>query len=102
MFRKIALQLGFLRSTGLIGLLCLVGCQQTKQHNLQHPQVEEFNPPPDEARYNNPPEDRYRKPHTIKDQAGQLGSNGSMGFDPSGGMGMGNGGGGMGGPGMRR
>jgi hypothetical protein len=41
------------------GLASAVGCQwnQSKKYDFNQPKVEEFNPPPDEARYNNPPED---------------------------------------------
>ena len=83
----------------LAGVMALfaIGCGTTTSHDLRQPHVEEFNPPPEEARYSNPPEDKYRKPQTIKDQAGQLGSGGSLGgFDPSNMGGM-NGGAGMGG-----
>ena len=70
------------------------GCtwNQTKKFDLKQPKVEEFNPPPDEARYNNPPEDKYRKPPVSKDLARQ-GGMGGMGGGPmmmnGGGPGMG-------------
>lgn len=71
------------------------GCawNQSKKYEMKHPKIEEFNPPPDEARYNNPPEDKYRKPPVTKDLASQPGSMGGVG--PS--MPSGGGGGGFGG-----
>jgi len=57
------------------------GCMwnQTKKFDLKQPKVEEFNPPPDEARYNNPPEDKYRKPPVSKDLASKPGAMGGGG-----------------------
>lgn len=79
---------------GVSALFTTAGCQTDQQHALRQPHVEEFNPPPEEARYNNPPEDKYRKPDSIKDQAGQMGSSmgpmmGDQGMGGMGGMGMG-------------
>jgi hypothetical protein len=60
------------------GVCVTVGCQwnQSKKFDMTHPKVEEFNPPPDEARYNNPPEDKYRRPPVPKDMAAQPGAMG--------------------------
>lgn len=90
------------RLVGLIAVLAAVGCQHGKPE-FRRPTVEEFNAPPEEARYNNPPESKYVKRQEQKDLAAQMGSNGSMGsFDPNGGMGgAGMSGAGMG-PGGRR
>lgn len=70
------------------------GCMwnQTKKFDMKQPKVEEFNPPPDEARYNNPPEDKYRKPPPSKDLASKPNAGGG-GIGPA----MPPGGGGFGG-----
>lgn len=62
------------------GVTAAIGCNmfQSKKYDLSHPKVEEFNPPPDEARYNNPPEDKYRKPPVSKDLASKPGAGGMM------------------------
>ena len=60
------------------GVAAATGCMfnQSKKHDMTRPKVEEFNPPPNEARYNNPPEDRYRKPPVAKDLASRPGAMG--------------------------
>ena len=67
-----------------------VGCQwnKAKKFDLSHPKVEEFNPPPDEARYNNPPEDKYRKPPVAKDLASKPGGGMTPMMPPTSGPGM--------------
>jgi hypothetical protein len=74
-------------------LLLALGCHTTKRYDTSVPVVEEFNPPPNEPRYNNPPESAYRKPAPKKEM------NIREGIGPQGpGMGPGvNGMGGMGG-----
>jgi hypothetical protein len=72
-----------------VGLSAAVGCQwnQAKKFDMTHPKVEEFNLPPNEARYNNPPEDKYRKPPITKDLAsrpGAMGGPAMMGGGPGG------------------
>jgi hypothetical protein len=63
------------------------GCAGPGRDATEVPFVEEFRPPPNEDRFNNPPEQGYRKPPPKKE------------FKP--GMGAGNPGmGGMGGPGF--
>jgi hypothetical protein len=57
------------RILGLMVTMAAVGCHTSEKKDLRSPHVEEFNPPPDEARYNHPPEDKYRKRHELKDQA---------------------------------
>ena len=52
-------------SVGLI-LVLLVGCHHDK-HNLKVSYPEEYTLPPDEARFNNPPESGYRKPPPKKE-----------------------------------
>jgi hypothetical protein len=90
------------RLVGLLAVLAAVGCQNNKTADFRRPRVEEFNAPPEEARYNNPPESKYVKRQEQKDLASQMGSNGSMGsFDPNGG-GMGGMNGGMGSGGRSR
>ena len=63
-------------------LAVLLGCHHDK-HNLAVEFPEEYTLPPDEARFNNPPESGYRRPPPKKE------------FRP----GLGNGPGGMGSPG---
>ena len=63
-------------------LVVAVGCNTPKQHDLRQPHVEEFNPPPEEARYNNPPEEKYRKRIEVKDQAAKMGNSSGMGTGP--------------------
>ena len=60
------------------GVTTGVGCQwnQSKKFDMTHPKVESFDPPPNEARYNNPPEDKYRKPPVTKDLASKPGAMG--------------------------
>lgn len=60
------------------GLTTGLGCQwnQSKKFDMTHPKVESFDPPPNEARYNNPPEDKYRKPPVTKDLASKPGAMG--------------------------
>jgi hypothetical protein len=75
------------RLVGLIAVLAVAGCQHGNKPDYRRPTVEEFNAPPEEARYTNPPESKYVKRQEQKDLASQMGSNGSMGsFDPNGAM----------------
>ena len=71
-------------------LAAAVGCHQV-EYDTRVPLVEEFRVAPDEERFNNPPEQGYRKPPPKKEFKPGLG--GPMG--PGGG-----GGGGRGGPGF--
>ena len=90
------------RSLALVGLIAVVhGCHHPK-YNLTAKYPEEYAVPPNEPRFDNPPESGYRKPPPKKDFApgpgGPGGGGGGMGGGGMGGGGMG--GGGMGGPGM--
>lgn len=70
----------------VVGLLVVLGGCHAPKHNLAARFPEEFVAPPDEARFNNPPESGYRHPPAKKE------------FRPGpgmGGPGMGGGGGGM-------
>ncbi len=70
-------------SVGLI-LVLLVGCHHDK-HNLKVSYPEEYTLPPDEARFNNPPESGYRKPPPKKEfKAGPGGGGGGGGAVGSG------------------
>ncbi len=62
------------------GAVTLSGCQmfQAKKYDLHPKTVEEFNPPPDEARYESPPEAGYRKPPPLKDLASRPGGGNGM------------------------
>ena len=72
---------------GLLALAVTVGCQSDRtQHDLRVPLVEEFNAPPDEARFNNPPELGYRKPRPKKEFKPGFGGPGGPG-GAGGGMG---------------
>jgi hypothetical protein len=61
-----------------VGLTAGVGCQwnQAKKFDMTTPKVESFDPPPDEPRYNSPPEVGYRKPPVSKDMASRPGAMG--------------------------
>lgn len=48
-------------------LICHLGCQTTDRSDLRVPHVEEFTPPPQENRYNNPPEAGYTAPPPKKE-----------------------------------
>lgn len=78
-----------------VALAAALGCQHQKpQLACEFP--EEYNLPPDEARFNNPPESGYKKPPPKKETKPGMGGGGMGG----GGFGNGMGGGsGMGGPG---
>jgi hypothetical protein len=60
------------------GVAAGLGCNwtQSKKLDMKHPKVEMFDPPPDEARYNLPPEDKYRKPPVNKELASRSGAGG--------------------------
>ncbi len=45
----------------------VVGCQGTDKHDTDVPLVMEFVTPPDEERFNNAPEQGYRKPAAKKE-----------------------------------
>lgn len=81
------------RPLALAGLLlaAVLGCQSDKP-NLACTFPEEYTLPPDEARFNNPPESSYRRPPPKKEamRPGQ-------GGPPSMGVGRSNGSGGPGG-----
>ncbi len=53
---------------GLFAVALLVGCRNTSnKFDTSVPHVEEFNAPPKEARYDNPPESGYKKPAPKKE-----------------------------------
>ena len=58
------------------GLGLLAGCYHDK-HNVRVPTVEEYPLPPDEARFNNPPTENYRKPPPKKEEKTLLGGKGA-------------------------
>lgn len=67
------------------GMALLVGCHHDK-YNMRPPHVEEYNLPPDEARYNLPDTAPYRKPPAQpKDDKSGGGSKGmsTTGFSDS-------------------
>ena len=59
-----------MRGTWVAGLIAaaagVVGCQADK-HSTTVPLVEEFVDPPQEARFNNPPEQMWKKPPAKKE-----------------------------------
>jgi hypothetical protein len=67
-----------------------VGCHTSKKLDTRAPHVEEYTLPPDEVRYNTPPEDKYRKRDGIKDLArpgaGQMIPDGGPAGMPGGGF----------------
>ncbi|MGL6074818.1 MAG: hypothetical protein ACRC8S_11710 [Fimbriiglobus sp.] len=67
---------------GLLLAGLAVGCQ-TAKYDVSVPHVEEFRAAPDEARYNTPPEQGYKKPPPKKEFR--------PGFGGPGGAGMGGG-----------
>lgn len=73
-------------------LLFAVGCYKPL-YDVSVPQKQEFREPPDEPRFNNPPENGYKKPPLKKEFKPGMGAGGG-----GGGM-MGGGGGMMGAPG---
>ncbi len=52
-----------------LALLLMMGCQQTK-HQLACEFPEEYTLPPDEPRFNNPPESGYKTPPGRRDKSG--------------------------------
>lgn len=75
-----------MRRTGwgvLVGLAA-VGCNTPHKYDTSVPYVEEFRPPPDEARYNNPPEQGWKRPPPKKEfKPGAAGmGGGSPGMPP--------------------
>ncbi len=66
------------------------GCwRNAKKFDTSVPHVEEFNPPPKEARYDNPPESGYKKPPPKKEfKPGPGGAGGGMGGGGPGGLGQ--------------
>jgi hypothetical protein len=64
--------------TSGVSLLAVVGCYSDR-HKLSTPQVEEYKLPPDEARFNNPPTEGYRKPPVKKEEKTLLGRPGPGG-----------------------
>jgi hypothetical protein len=72
------------------GTVLAVGCMwnKSKKHDLSHPKVECYDPPPNEARYNNPPEEKFHKPPVAKDLASRPGAGGGpMMMNPTSGPG---------------
>lgn len=68
----------------LAGLAALAGCHHDK-YNLKPEHIEEYNLPPDEARYNLPDTAPYKKPPAQKDEKTLLGRPGT-GNSPMGGL----------------
>jgi len=66
---------------GILGIV--LGCQ-SKKYDVNVPVVEEYRVAPDEARFNTPPEQGYRKPAPKKEFKPGIGPGG-----PGGGMGGG-------------
>ena len=68
---------------GLMGTAMAGGCQHDKP-DINVPLVEEFRAPPNEDRFNNPPEQTYRKPPPKKEfTPGFGGPNGPGGMSGS-------------------
>ncbi len=66
----------------VIGAVGVAGCH-TVQYDTRVPMVEEFRAPPDEARFNNPQEQGYRKPppkKEFKPNPGAMGGGQGMGM----------------------
>ncbi|WP_193619395.1 hypothetical protein [Fimbriiglobus ruber] len=77
------------------------GCYTTKKYDTTVPMIEEFRDPPDEDRFNNPPEQAPKKAEPKKEFKPGFGAGSGGGGGGGGGMGGGGmGGGGMGGGGM--
>ena len=73
---------GALRTLVLaIGMALLIGCHHDK-YNLKPPHVEEYNLPPDEARYNLPDTAPYRKPPAPKEDKTMTGGKQGGGMTP--------------------
>jgi len=68
-----------------VGVSALAGCK-TDSINTKVPHVEEFTPPPDEERFNNPHEQGYKPPRPKKEFKPGLGGPSGPG---SGGSGLG-------------
>lgn len=68
-----------------------MGCHTVrKKYDTSVPVVEEWTPPPNEERYNNPPESGYKKPPARKDAGKQgIGPMGPGGFGGAAGPGGG-------------
>jgi hypothetical protein len=66
----------------VFALAALLGCQGEK-HNLAVEFPEEYTLPPDEPRFNNPPESGYKKPPPKKEFKPGMG-NGPGGFSNTG------------------
>lgn len=63
----------------VLAVVAAVGCAQTPKPDTRPPtQVEEFVVPPDEARFNQPPELGYRKPPPKKEFKPGMGGGGGM------------------------
>lgn len=74
---------GIVPSLFLIVLLLSAGCETHRAQSLpKQPRVEEFNAPPDEARYSTPAESKYIKPKKMVDLASKLGQD-AVGAGPS-------------------
>jgi hypothetical protein len=67
----------------LLMLAIGAGCETHRAQSLpKQPRVEEFNAPPDEARYNTPQESNYVKPKKMVDLASKFGQD-AVGAGPS-------------------
>ena len=82
----------FGRSSTVLALLTAVGCASSQpKFPPPPPLVEEFVEPPDEARFNQPPEQGYRKPPVRKEfrpgPGGGMPAMGGMGANGPGGIG---------------
>lgn len=74
-------------TAGVVGLTAAAGCGTTDPKDVSAPYVEEFRAPPDEDRFNHPPEMGYRKPAAKQEfKPGFGGPNGpgggAAGFGP--------------------
>lgn len=67
------------RCGAVVGLLALAGCN-TPQYDVSVPIVQEYRVPPDEPRFNNPPENGYKKPPPKKEFKPGMGGPGGPGM----------------------
>ena len=74
------------RRGAVLAVLLAVGCHSSQPKlDTRTPHVEEFVVPPDEARFNQPPEQGYRKPALKKEfRPGPNGNMPGMGGGPAG------------------
>lgn len=64
---------------GLLVGLAAAGCNTAEKHDTSVPYVEEFRLPPNEERYNNPPEQGYKPPPFKKEFKPGVGGPGGPG-----------------------